>query len=280
MKKVLVYYGVHEDWKNIYDKNQLMNFLNDIIYDVKIFKDIPSLKTYLYGDGRNYKNYILPSRIHHIHELNDAKINSLFDIKCEYLKILSDKKTFADYVTENNLNKYVPKYFNKSSNRNSDKLVILKPRDSCFSIGVYTKKLCNVKDFEFDDNVVQKYIFDSKEYAGYFVSYNGKITHAFAYLGNYGNGEFIKNNQGMYMDVSQVKVKLYLNSKLVKAFESFLKPCSYTGISCFDFKIKDKHLYIFEINPRIGGSLNRNMKDFTNMIRNLIHIYDDRNVYN
>jgi hypothetical protein len=39
-------------------------------------------------------------------------------------------------------------------------------------------------------------------------------------------------------------------------------------------------LYIFEINPRIGGSLNRNMKDFTNMIRNLIHIYDDRNVYN
>jgi predicted ATP-grasp superfamily ATP-dependent carboligase len=280
MKNMLVFYGCHPDWSNIYNKNMLMNYLHDIIDDITIIKDIELLRQYLKSEGQNYKNYIMPSRIHHIHELNDANINSLFQIDSGYLKQLEDKKLFVDYVSKNNLKKFCPRIYTKSCNRNEDKLVIVKPRDSAFSIGVYKKKLRELDDCEFDNNVVQEYIYESKEYAGYFVSHNGNITNAFAYVGEYGNNAYIKCAGGKFDPTPQKRV--VLNDKIKLVFEKFLKPCSYTGTCCFDFKIKDRKLYVFEINPRMGGSLNapKNEKDLTSIIRDLMKIYDIRNVYN
>lgn len=280
MKNMLVFYGYHPDWCNIYNKNMLMKYLHDIIDDITIIKDIELLRQYLKTKGQNYKNYIMPSRIHHIHELNDANINSLFQIDSGYLKQLEDKKLFVDYVSKNNLKNFCPRIYTKSCNRNEDKLVIVKPRDSAFSIGIYKKKLRELDDCEFDDNVVQEYIYESKEYAGYFVSHNGNITNAFAYVGEYGNTEYIKCAGGKFDPTPQKRV--ILNDKIKLVFEKFLKPCSYTGTCCFDFKIKDRKLYVFEINPRMGGSLNapKNEKDLTSIIRDLMKIYDIRNVYN
>ena len=280
MKNMLVFYGYHPDWNNIYDKNILMKYLHDIIDDIMIIKDIELLRQYLKTEGQHYKNHIMLSRIHHLDELNNANINSLFKIDSSYLKQLEDKKLFVDYVSKNNLKKFFPRIYTKSCNRNEDKLVIVKPRDSAFSIGVYKKKLRELKDCEFDENVVQEYIYESKEYAGYFVSHNGNITNAFAYVGEYGNTEYIKCAGGKFDPTPQKRV--ILNDKLKQIFELFLKPCSYTGTCCFDFKIKDRKLYVFEINPRMGGSLNapKNEKDLTSIIRDLVKIYDIRNVYN
>jgi len=280
MKNMLVFYGYHPDWKNIYDKNMLKNELRGIIDDVIIFKRIDELRNYLKTEGQNYKNYIMPSRIHHIHELNNANINSLFQIDSGWLKQLEDKKLFVDYVSKNNLHKFFPRIYTKACNRNEDKLVIVKPRDSAFSIGVYKKKLRELEDCEFDNNVVQEYIYESKEYAGYFVSHNGNITNAFAYVGEYGNTEYIKCAGGKHDPTPQKRV--ILNDTIKSIFEKFLKPCSYTGTCCFDFKIKDRKIYVFEINPRMGGSLNvpKNKQDLIDIIRDLVKIYDIRNVYN
>uniref|UniRef100_A0A6C0LC37 ATP-grasp domain-containing protein n=1 Tax=viral metagenome TaxID=1070528 RepID=A0A6C0LC37_9ZZZZ len=280
MKNVLIFYGYFERWDNMYKKDYLMQDLSDIIHDIKIFTDIFSLKEYLKTDGQNYKNYILPSLIKDTHELNREGINSLFKIDSGWLDRLDDKKKFAEYAIEKNLAQYIPRTYFKQDDRSSNTLVVVKQKYQVFSYGVSKKKLCEVQDWEFDESVVQEYIKDPIEYAGYFVSYNGNITYSFAYKGNHGNGEYIKC-EGGHPDTTP-KIRVTLDNKTVKELELFLKPTLYTGTCCFDFKIKDGNLKVFEINPRLGGSLNllENRRDLTDIIRKLIEIYDDRNVYN
>jgi hypothetical protein len=95
MKKVLVYFGYKEDWSNIYNKNELLKYLSDIIYDVKVFTTIDTLRDYLKNEGKNYKNYILPVRTINTIELNDSKINTLFKTDTQHLKELDNKKLFS-----------------------------------------------------------------------------------------------------------------------------------------------------------------------------------------
>jgi predicted ATP-grasp superfamily ATP-dependent carboligase len=49
-------------------------------------------------------------------------------------------------------------------------------------------------------------------------------------------------------------------------------PTGFTGTCCFDYKIKDDELRIFEINPRLNGALTSpwNKDDLAEVIRHLI----------
>lgn len=280
MKKMLIFYGHYDGWFNIYKKDALMEHLGDLICDVKKFPNISELKEYLLGEGKNYKNYIIPSTLNHIHELNANGIKSLFKVDSGWLKRLNNKKQFAEYAKEYNLLKYMPRIYSKLCDRSSDTLVVVKPCESSYSIGVHKNRLNQLTDKDFEKNVIQEYIKDPKEYAGYFVAYKGIIKLSFAYVGNHGDGEFIKCDGGKHDNTP--KTRIILEDKIVRELELFLKPTNYTGTCCFDFKIKNGELKVFEINPRIGGSLNfpENKKDLTNVIRELMEIYDDRNEYN
>jgi predicted ATP-grasp superfamily ATP-dependent carboligase len=278
MKKNLIYFGYIPDWKNIFNKKALMRYLDYTLNDILLFETISSLKRYLQNDGSNCKNYIFPIKIENTVELNEAGINSFFQIDSESLQNFNDKKLFIEYTKKNNLLNYIPECY--SSAINSNELVIIKPKVSYYSIGVYTKLLKDVQPDEFSENVVQKYIYDPDEYAGYFVSHNGRITLAFAYVSNYGEEDFIKNKGGKWDEKPQIRVDLDKN--IVETIQKFLEPCSYTGLCSVDFKISKNRLYIFEINPRLGGSLNDkyNRVDLVNVILELMRIYDERNVYN
>lgn len=280
MKKNLIFYGYHKPWEIMYNKSSVMENLHNIIHGVKIFTDIPTLKQYLANDGKEYKNYILPTTVDHIHELNAGGIKSLFKIDSGWLKRFDDKKLFVEYSAEHNLLKYLPQIYSKESKRSENTLVIVKPKISAFSVGIYKKRLCDLTDSEFENNVVQTYIKDPTEYAGYFVAYNGNITFSFAYMGNHGNGEYIKCENGIYDNTR--KTRVLLDKKIVDQLELFLKPTLYTGTCCFDFKIKDGNLKVFELNPRLGGSLTlpENKEDFKTVIQKLMEIYDHRNEYN
>jgi len=273
MKKILVYFGYKEDWSNIYNKDELLKYLNDIISDVKVFTTIDALRDYLKNEGKNYKNYILPVRTRNTIELNDAKINNLFKIETLHLKELDNKKLFLTFVKKNNLEKYVPKYYTEPAKGNE--LVILKPHTGGNSSGIYTKKINEVNKQEFEQHIVQKYIYDKKEYAGYFVSHEGKIVHSFAFERDFGNSEYIKV-QNKYIEEKIISP----DSNIITKVENFLKPYKYTGVSCFDYKIVNGELFVFEINPRLGGSLINKIDKLSGIIRQLVNIYDKRNVFN
>lgn len=282
MKKCLIFYGFHKEWHKFYSQPSLKENFKNIVSEIKIILTLHNLKVFLNGDGKNYKNYILPTLVEHIKELREEGINTLFYVETRFLDMLADKKIFYDYVNNFNLLKYVPTNYSKESNRKTDKLVIIKPRLSCYSYGVYKKKICDLQDEEFDDNVVQEYIKERKEYAGYFVSFFGKVRIAFAYAGDYGDNEYIKCEGCSFDSTPKVRVNLMKNRQFISKIEEFLKPCNFTGTSCFDFKIKDKELKVFEINPRLGGSLKleENRNDFIIIVKELMDMYDERNVYN
>jgi hypothetical protein len=281
MKKNLIYYGYIPDWKNVFDIGALLSSpLGKFVNNILIFETIPSLRNYLCTDGKNYKNYIFPVKVENIEELNGAKINSLFKVDSYYLKHFNNKQLFVQYVHKNNIRHFVPESYTKLSNRNSDELVIIKPKESYYSIGTYMKPLREVEDKDFDGNIVQKYVYDDNEYAAYAVCYNGKITQGFAYVSNYGKQPFIKNAGGVWDRTPQQRV--VMDNDTIQKLEKFLTPCLYTGVCSIDFKISYGRLYVLEINPRLGGSLNDadNINDLVNVILDLMRIYDERNVYN
>jgi glutathione synthase/RimK-type ligase-like ATP-grasp enzyme len=280
MEKCLIFYGYHEQWDPMYRRESIKNKLKQFIRKIKIINDINSLKHFLNNDGQKYKNYILPTLVEHIIELNNAGMNTLFDIDSKILDELCHKKKFSDYVISKNLTKYAPRLYSKSCDRNSDQLVVIKPPYSCFSIGVYTKILREVQDNEFDNYAIQEYVKERKEYAGYFASYKGAVTHAFAYVTKYPFDTFIKHNGGIHDRIPQKRIELPEN--IIRIVEKFLKPAAFTGTCCFDFKIVDGKMKVFEINPRLGGSLKSpdNENDFVTIVKKLIEIYDLRNVYN
>ena len=280
MDKCLIFYGNNNDWTKIYNKESIKNKLKIIFKKTEIFEDINILKNFLKNEGQKYKNYILPMLVEHIVDLNNAGINNLFCVSSKNLDYLCNKKKFSDYINENKLSEYAPRIYSKWCDRNKDDLVVLKPPYSYLSNGVYIKSLREVQDSEFDQNAVQEYIKDKTEYAGYFVSYNGNITHSFAYESTYNKDVFIKHSGGKLDGVPQKKINL--SDKLLRDVEKFLKPSYFTGTSCFDFKVINDKIKVFEINPRLGGSLkyDENEDDFITIVKKLIKIYDERNVYN
>lgn len=280
MKKAIIFYGYHKPWHIMYDIDKLTKNLSTIGDKVKIIPNISELKSYLKEEGQHYKNYILPITVEHIRELNAGFIKSLFKIDSGWLKRLDDKQLFIDYAIEHKISNHLPETYSKKSNLSGDTLVVVKPRVSSFSSGIYKKKLCQLTDADFEGNVVQEYIKNPFEYAGYFVAYNGNIIHSFAYLGHHGSGEFIKCEGSKYDKTP--KTRILLDKDILAKFELFLKPPLYTGVCCFDFKIVNGALKIFELNPRLGGSLTlpENQGDFKDVIQKLMEIYDLRNEYN
>lgn len=278
MKKNLVFFGYCKHWPSMYEKNNLMRYLSDTINDVLVFDDMDSLKNYINNEGQAYKNYILPSRVDNINDLRILGIHSLFDADPDAVQHFDDKKLFCDYVEKYSLQEYVPRNFSEQTSYNNI-LVVLKPKCGCCSSGIYKKKIFDVTSYEFENFVVQEYIKEPTEHAGYFVSYKGKIIHSFSYISHFGNDDYIKH-EGGWKYVPQNRVEL--DNHIIEKIQKFVEPCSFTGTFCVDFKIVNGQLKIFEINPRIGGSMNSydNGLDFTNIIKNLIQIYDDRNVYN
>jgi len=274
MKRVLVFYGYCDFWHDMYDKNALMKYLHDIIDDVIVINCIVELQNYLQIEGKKYKNYILPSRMNHTHELNNACVKSLFQIDSVWLRQLEDKKLFSNYVANNNLNKFLPRIYTKSGERNSNQIVIVKPPNLGKSVGVYKKKIRELEDWEFDANVVQEYIYGFKEYDAVIVANKGKVTLGFAYVSSFDSNNYIKFDKGK-PNMKSIK-KIMLNDKIKSVFERILKPCSYTGTCCFDFKVENKKMYVFEMNPRINGALNSpwNKDNLAEVIRDLIQNYD------
>lgn len=68
--------------------------------------------------------------------------------------------------------------------------------------------------------------------------------------------------------------KIDINKEYINVFEKFLIPCKYSGICNIDFIIVNDNIKIFEINPRLGGSLmmSLNRKDLVKILTSCIDI--------
>lgn len=279
MPRVLVFFGFFEPWsrtenawdQNLYKKDFLLETLKDLIDDVVVVSDMNSLKSYLDGRGKDCINYILPTLEWDVEALLYTDIKSLFSIKIEpiHFKKLLSKKRFFEFLKKRNLLHLAPRIYSNSCNRDSDQLVVVKHQFMSASQGVCKKKLRDVEDWEFNDYIVQEYIHGQEEYDAVFVFNKGNVVSAFAYLCGFKEKEYIKFKDDI--KIASYK-KVILDNTIVKKIEEIMRPFCFTGTCCFDFKLVNGELRIFEINPRIDGSLTSlwNKNDLADVIRDLI----------
>jgi len=241
---ILILYGKQPGWTIDYEK--LLNFLKPTFHEVLSFIDTNSLNNYLKNNSN--KIYILPLTEPHIYELHEAKIKAIMTTP-EVIHIFSNKKNFDKYVSENNLTKYVPKSY--SCNDYSGQIVIVKPPTGGSSIGMYLSNINKLPNEIFNTHLIQEYIKEETEFTGNLVVQDGRILFGFAYVRHYGNRYYIKNDS---QDFTTQQIAP-ISQKYLDILELFLLPVKYTGVCNVDFKLSRDTIIVFEINPRLGGSL-------------------------
>lgn len=184
------------------------------------------------------------------------KTSILFTSKY-HISLLDDKIRFLQYFIANDMQNYIPKTYIIMDNgietiydNNIRYPIVIKPRHGMSGSNV---RICE-NQTAFENTIynygqsyaVQEYIKYDRECSGYFVCDKGKILARVTCEGVSGTGLYIKSKR--------VDNPIYNTSKIVQ-FDIIFEKLGYSGFANVDFKIINKQLYIFEINPRIGGDL-------------------------
>lgn len=162
----------------------------------------------------------------------------------DVFELLNNKESFYSHFSNTKLKKYLPRDGATSFP------LIAKPKVGANSEGcelVRTAK--ELRDKELDNNerfIFEEFIVGNSEYACHAVVDCGKILDHLTIEYVYSSEHPIKGE-----DLSSRNV---VKEKYLFVLEQFLKEISYSGICCFNYKVRDGVPVVFEINPRIGGS--------------------------
>jgi len=164
----------------------------------------------------------------------------------ETFNLLNNKLSFTNFMLEN-FKDNIPTvyYLDNKQLLNVQYPIISKPIYSINGIGIeiYHNNIeflkCKKKI------IIQKFIEDEYEYSAYMLCINGIIINYKIIKYKYEKYTIKKTN--FPKNYEQVN---YIN---IEIFEAIIMKLNYTGGLCIDFKF-DNLIYIFEINPRFGGS--------------------------
>lgn len=172
------------------------------------------------------------------------------------LATLRSKAAFADYVEQHGLAALTPRHYRrdevgafplvlKRSDLNAGQSIVVV--NSAAELAVHL----TMSDWAGRPIVLQERVPGSTEYVTHCVCVNGRIIwhRSYAYLGR---AETIRRGGGGPIAPHKA------TAADLMAFERFLLPLRYSGPANFDYKQRaDGSLAVFEINPRLGGSLMR-----------------------
>jgi len=106
---------------------------------------------------------------------------------------------------------------------------------------------------------IQEFIYEKNEYAAHMFISSGIIQWGVCYKMIHPSNLFIQKGK---MDEYEK-----INNFDFNIFSEIFKVINYTGFVCIDFKIVNGDVIIFEVNPRLGGTLVNNQDDFTKVIK-------------
>jgi carbamoylphosphate synthase large subunit len=259
----LAIYGKHSNNWMMALNNGLLPFLQPMLHTIH--------NHYKYSDDLKTKyDYILPIMEKHMIELHKYNIKMMApDIKIIY--VFMNKNLFSSYVTEHNLTEYVPTTYKSISEISPKTILIVKPHNLNAGSGMYFRNKYTVNEKDFDGHVIQEYLSGNLEYCAYIVAKKGKIQLCIVYEYEFGTNVYIKTAINLNINTR----KIILDEKHMNCLESFLLPCMYNGVCNIDFKIYNDVIKVFEINPRLGGSLmfKQNKGDLVQVIKNLVIVF-------
>ncbi|MBX7139200.1 MAG: ATP-grasp domain-containing protein [Oligoflexia bacterium] len=174
----------------------------------------------------------------------------------EALEILRDKARFAAYTESHSLARFCPRIF--LSPGSAEFPCVLKRTDLNGGAGIdiatspaHLEELLKQELWKERPVLLQQLISGQDEHVAHCVCKNGKILWHCVY-------QYILDPANPIRRGINLTRRAAVSRKQLKQIQRFLRPLKYTGPCNVDFKISDtRDIVVFEINPRLGGSLMR-----------------------
>ncbi|MDB5023559.1 MAG: hypothetical protein JWP78_1314 [Mucilaginibacter sp.] len=177
-----------------------------------------------------------------------AKRNPIPIPTLEAVNICDDKYLFYKTLAEKGFENAMPK-----TGKNLNMPYILKKKRghmgmNCYIIDTPEKKQKHKNEIDDPDYFCQEIIQGSKEYATHLLYKDGKVACALNVIYIFPSPAYVKG------------VDKFICNKLSRCphldlFANMLDAIGFEGLCCFNYKEIDGKAYVFEINPRFGGSL-------------------------
>lgn len=214
-----------------------------------------NVKCQFYDSTRKYdktNNYIFLI-------IRNNNLDKIFhDDQLKYIDIGNNKKMFYEFITNIGLINYIPTIIDKPT----EFPVIAKP-----SYGLSGKDVILIKNnleyqnykLRVNNPIFQKYISSWYLYTLHILAKDGEIKIGITYR--------LKLSHKGIIYCGRIKNYEKILNKKIKdfyVFEEIIKKLNYSGFACFNFTYEEEtnDLKIFEMNPRIGGSLVNDSDDF------------------
>ncbi len=237
-------------------------FSADWLVSLNKLKDKNNIIICNFNDLSILENILLTKNISYILPLsnkdNDLIENSIeklnINVKILYptkkvFELLNNKNSFTEYMLKNYV-KYIPDiyYLNNIKLKDIEFPAIIKPKYS--TNGLNIKIIMNNNDLirlNNNYNNIQKYIEYEYEYGGYFLCIEGNIINWKIIRFKYNKYHIKKSNfPKNFENVENISIDI---------FKDITQDLNYSGGMCINFKMDEyNNIYIFEINPRFGGS--------------------------
>lgn len=215
-----------------------------------------------FKDKNNLKNTIISKKINYIVPLSDKDYKLVTNIELELdnnvkilypnietHELLHNKILFTEFMLKNFKESIPDVYYLKNTKlKDIEYPAISKPIYSTNGINMII--IYNDNDFLDLENyyIIQKFIKDEYEYSAHILSIDGIIINCKIIRFKYKKYNIKKDNFPInYENVENFNITI---------FKNILNKLNYSGGICIDFKFNHftNELYIFEINPRFGGS--------------------------
>ena len=123
--------------------------------------------------------------------------------------------------------------------------------------------------------VIQDYIINPIEDVTYIVFKDGNILEHVSYKYNYNSNNYIK--RAIYNSDHDKITKIVLEQKYLDVFKDILCKLNYFGVCNFNYKIDNGNIKIFEINPRLGGTLmlEKKREDLVMLLNSMVTLFNN-----
>ena len=192
--------------------------------------------------------------------------------KPETIRLMSDKQLLTLHLVENDFSKFFPSVYEESGNLAFPYLIKCRTLNGGQGVRIIHNNEELVKtlsDSIFRDNYFfQELIRSEFEYVCHIVASRGVVLFETTYRYSMPNAATVR---GPKSHVSMARVE---NSNEARdVFAKIIKHLNYSGPCNIDFKLINGLPIIFEINPRLGGSLmmSQNVSDLARTLGSIIN---------
>ncbi|MCF6170327.1 MAG: hypothetical protein L3J66_05040 [Bacteroidales bacterium] len=210
------------------------------------------------SDEKNFGNYdaVIPLFEHdstylnnHAQTLKGIKFNIPSN---DVIQLCYDKKRFHNFLTKEDFGNFVPEISDELKPPYILKKIFDEWGRNSYLINSVTEEEAHRERLVSGSFFKQLYVSGREELTTHFIFSKGKFQYMHSLLFKFKPCRYVKGRQLPPFKNASISV---VKNSFVDIFTQILSRLNYEGVGCIDYKVKDGKPLIFEINPRVGGSL-------------------------